>query len=229
MEQLQEALRLFRRRWWLIPLTALVAAVIILAVNLTQAPRYRTSARFLVVPAPLEDPGDLVDSTEALNRPAVATTYAEVFNSPTLQQHAAATTGAVGFNNYAFSTVVLPESSVLQLSVRGPDPAVAQDLANALGAEVIAYLQKFKSVYELHQLDPAPLVEDPYAPQTLRDTAIALILGAIVGAVLVVGFPYLFGLLSLPALDASEQEALEIDRGPYPSGDEPEPGRLPTS
>jgi len=200
MEQFEEAIRILRRRWQLIPLTAIVALLVVLAVDFMSTARYRTRARYLVAPVVFEDPGDLVDSTEALRNTTVTATFAEIFNSPTLQQEATASAQIAEPEAYEVNTVVLPETNVLQVTVTGPDPELAQGLANNLGQEVVEYLGQFTTIYQLHELDPAPLVEEPYAPQLLRDAVLALVLGAALGVVLALGLPFLLSLISLASL-----------------------------
>jgi capsular polysaccharide biosynthesis protein len=197
IDRLESALR---RRWWLyvVLVTALAAVAMVTVLNIAASPRYRTSARYLVMPAAMEDLSDAVDSVEALDDPVVPATYAEVFNSPTLQGQVMSRLGVADSTAYEFATVVLPETSVLQLTVTGPDPQVAQGLANGLGEVVLDYMAGLPRVYQMHALDAAPLVEEPFSPQPLRDAAIALVLGALVGAGLVLAYRYLAALAALP-------------------------------
>lgn len=215
MEQFEEAIRILRRRWQLIPLTAVVALLVVLAVDLLGAARYRTRARYLVAPVVFEDPGDLVDSTEALRNTTVTATFAEIFNSPTLRQQATASAQIAEPEAYEVNAVVLPETNVLQVTVTGPDPELAQRLANNLGQEVVEYLGQFTTIYQLHELDPAPLAEEPYTPQLLRDAVLAMVLGAALGVVLVLGLPFVLSLISLASLpEANQQLPVTVPRRP---------------
>jgi capsular polysaccharide biosynthesis protein len=213
MEQLQDALTTLRERWLLVLITVLVAVVAVIALSLLSGPQYRTSARFLITPAPLADPGDVVDSTATLDRPTVAATYAEIFNSPTLQQQAGQVVRVEDLEPYTFSAVVLPETSVVQVTVSGPDPDIAAQLANTLGNEVLGYLQSLTSIYELHLLDAAPVVTEPYAPQLLTNIVLALVLGLALGAVVALGAAQLSQLVALPPRDeeTKRQQATRYD------------------
>jgi capsular polysaccharide biosynthesis protein len=226
MEPTELALTGLRRRWWVVALTAIGALLVVLAIDLLATPQYRAEARFLIAPVKMEDPGDLVDSTVALDRPTLAATFAEVFSSPTLQRLAAnrATAGALSpedLEQYNFSAVVLPETSVLLLSVTGPDANLAASLANALGEEAVAYLQPFAAIYQVRELDRALAPDAPYSPQLLADLAVALAVGVAVGVVLALGLSYLSALARLP----------DSNRQPVPSAHSAPPttrGAAPT-
>lgn len=198
MEPLDHVMNNLRNRWPLVVLTAGAAVVTVLALNLIATPRYRTTARFLITPVALEDPADVVDSTDALDNSTLAADYAEVFNSPSLQRVAATGMGLEVFEDYEFSSVVLPDTSILQLSVTGPDAMLVARLANVLGEEVIAYMRPFATVYQLRSLDPAVVPESPYSPRLLLDLGVAFVVGTITGLALAIGLSYLPTLASLP-------------------------------
>ncbi len=203
MQPTNPPLTTLHRRWWLILLTTAGALLIVLAIDLLATPRYQAAARFLITPAAQEDPGDLVDSAIALDKPTLAATFAEVFSSPTLQRQAALRLSerpisAEELAQYTFSAVVLPETSVLLLTVAGPDAYLAARLANALGEEAAFYLQPFAAIYQLRALDPARPPLAPHTPRLLSDLAVALVIGAATGVALALGLPYLAALVRLP-------------------------------
>ncbi len=199
----KHAIKNLRNRWsfFILPVLAAGAAVLVVLVfTLTATPRYRATARFLISPVALEDLGDLVDSTEALDNATITTNYAEVFNSPSLQRLAASRLGIEALEDYEFSGVILPETSLVRLTVTGPDAVQVAALANVLGEEVMAYMEPFAQVYELRSLDPATVPESPYSPRMLPDLALALVAGAIAGLALVIGLTYIPALASLPGM-----------------------------
>jgi diguanylate cyclase (GGDEF)-like protein len=87
---------------------------------------------------------------------------------------------------YAIQAVVLPESSVMELTVTGPDARIVTDLANGIGYQSILFSRGINRVYELNFLDQAVQPEIPISPQPLRDAALSLVLGAMVGGVLAI-------------------------------------------
>jgi capsular polysaccharide biosynthesis protein len=198
MDPIEFAMQRLRERWWLALLTVAAALVVALALSLLAPEQYRSTARYLIAPIALADVGDLVDSTAALDEPTLSGTYAELFNSPNLQRQAALAAGVGDLDGYTFSTVVLPQTVVLQLTVTGPDPEQAARLANGLGDAVMAYLAPLASVYDLELLDSASPADEPYSPQLLNNLAVALVLGVVGGVVLVLGVSYLAALAGLP-------------------------------
>jgi capsular polysaccharide biosynthesis protein len=198
MEPFPQTVHAVLRRWWLVALVALVAAAVAIVASLLTPTRQQTTSRYLVTPAALPEIGDVVDSADALRDPTLVATYAEIFNSPTLQRQAANSLGVANLDDYEFMTVVLPETNVLQLSVAGPDPEVAMNLANTLGDQVGAYLEQFPTLYRLHLLDAAAAVDESTLARPVRNALVALVLGGVLGTLLALGLHYLALLASSP-------------------------------
>jgi len=134
------------------------------------------------------DASAVVDGLDTLDRPSIVATYAEVMNSRRILAEAL---GYLQLQNldikeYIIQAVVLPESSVMELSVTGPDAKVVSDLANGIGYQSILFTRGINRVYELNFLDQAAQPEIPISPQPLRDAGLSLVLGAIVGGVLAI-------------------------------------------
>jgi len=184
--------RMLQRGWWLILLAALVALSASLALSYIATPQYQATARFIITPGSLltsgGDASAVVDGLDTLDRPSIAATYAEVMNSRRILSEAL---GYIQLQNldvkdYLIQAVVLPESSVMELTVTGPDARVVTDLANGIGYQSILFTKGINRVYELNFLDQAAQPEIPISPQPLRDASLSLILGAIVGGVLAI-------------------------------------------
>lgn len=191
MEQLQLYFRMLKKGWWLIALAALAAFNIALLVAYNSKPMYRASARFIVSPGPSLLAGqdkEVVNSIEALDKRSIVSTYAEVLNSNSIYEATINNLGLdpVEFAEYTQSAVVLPDASVLELTVQGPDPEMVALLANEVGSQSIDYIEGLYLVYDINLLDPATPPTTPFSPQPARDAAVALILGAALGAVLAI-------------------------------------------
>jgi len=181
---------MLQRGWWIILLTAMVGLSASLALSYVAVPQYEASALYILSPSSsITSKNDVVDSLDTLDRPSIAATYAEILNSNRVFISACNLIGqdsAVISKNYTIQTVVLPESSVLALSVSGPDPQVVTSLANATGQEAISFSRSLNQAYELHILDNAILPEIPFSPQPVRDSAVGFVLGLAAGVVLAV-------------------------------------------
>jgi diguanylate cyclase (GGDEF)-like protein len=182
-------LEMFRRNWWMIVLAALVALNVSLVVSFFATPLYVSNARFIVSPNPIVLSGrDVISSMEALDKRSIISTYAEFLNSRRIYDE---TLAALGIDKmiaqeYDITTVVLPDTNVLELSVSGPDPAVAALLANSIGKQAIDTIRLLYTAYDISVLDPAIPASAPFSPQPARDASLALVLGLVGGAALAV-------------------------------------------
>lgn len=184
-------LQMLLRGWWIILLAALAALTASLLVSYMAVPQYEATARFIINPsAILTTSADVVRSLDTLDRPSVAATYVEVMNSQRILNDSLMALGVdpsePSLSDYKINAVVLPSSSVLQLTVMGPNPKVASQLANTIGNQSIAYVKRVNSVYTMEFLDTATPAAEPLTPQPLRDAGLALALGAVVGVFLAV-------------------------------------------
>lgn len=207
--ELRIYLKMLQRGWWIVALTGLIALFVALVVSFFSVPIYRTSARFVVSPNPSLVTGrDVVTSLEALDKRSIVSTYAEFLNSARIFDETLQELGIVQSDaaQYTHTTVVLPDANILELSVDGPNPQVTATIANSLGQRAISYIRSLYQVYDITFLDPASVPAVPIRPQPLRDGALALVLGVVIGAVLAI----LREQISIP-LDAYRQRQM-MDR-----------------
>jgi len=182
--------RMLQRNWWLILLTAMVALIVSLLLSYAAIPQYQSTARFVISPSPsLTSGGDVVRSLDTLDRRSVGATYAEIMNSTRVFDDASKfikIDPSVLSKNYKIQAVVLPDSSVLELSVFGPDSGIAADLANSVGYQTINFTRSLNLVYDLNFLDTAVPTNDPISPVPVRDGLVSMVLGIAVGAILAI-------------------------------------------
>lgn len=182
-------LRMILRGWWLILLTTLAALNIALVIAYLATPLYRASAKFVVSPSPsLSREGDVVSSLDTLDKRSIISTYAEVLNSQRIYSQTIESLELTpdSVSGYVGSVVVLPDAAVLELSFDGPDPRVATLLVNSVGSQAIEYSKSLNQVYDLSFLDPAIVPTEPYTPQPVRDSALAVVLGIAIGSALAI-------------------------------------------
>lgn len=182
--------RMLQKNWWLILLTAMTALTVSLAISYAAAPQYRSIARFIIIPSStLTSGADVVRSLDTLDRRSVVATYAEVMNSSRILDGSADFLGLNAseiIKDYSIQAVDLPDSSVLELTVSGPNPSLAAQLANAIGLQSITFTRSLNLIYELNFLDTAIPAELPFSPEPLRDGIVALVLGTALGGFLAV-------------------------------------------
>ncbi len=181
--------QMLQRGWWVVLLTALLAVALSLGLSYLATPQYQATATFIITPgATLTVGRDVVNSLDTLDRRSIVATYAEVMNSQRIYGEALSSLKleASALEDYEMLAVVLPESSVVELDVTGPDPKMAAELANAVGYQAIKFLRGFNQVYDLNFLDTAIATEEPISPQPIRDAGLALLLGIAAGALIVI-------------------------------------------
>lgn len=181
---------MLQRNWWLILLTAMVALTVSLAISYIAIPQFSAVARFIIIPSSsLTSGADVVRSLDTLDRRSVVATYAEVMNSSRILENATnflKLDATAISKDYSIQAVDLPDSSVLELTVSGPNPQLAAELANTIGFQSITFTRSLNLIYELNFLDTAIPPELPFSPEPLRDGVVAVFLGLAAGAILAV-------------------------------------------
>ncbi len=180
--------RMLLKGWWIIAITTFVAINVSLIISLLATPMYRATSRLLVAPNPNTDLGDMVDSLATLDRRSIITTYAEVLDSLSMRNNVQKTLqlSPLQIEEYTQKTVVAPEANILEINVTGPNPMLAARWANLLSQQAIEYINNLDRLYQVTLLDAAVPPTDPISPQPLRDAALAMALGLLVGAVLAI-------------------------------------------
>lgn len=182
-------LKMLRRGWWIVALAALMAVNVALVASFLATPQYQSSTRFVISPnTNLVEGRDVINSLEALDKRSIISTYAEFLNSRRIHKETIAALNLSDeiFEEYTITTVVLPEANVIDLTVAGPDPVTAAQLANQIGQRTIDYISVLYGAYDISFLDPAVPADLPFSPQPLRDSALALMLGLVGGATLAI-------------------------------------------
>lgn len=207
--------QMIRKGWWIVLLTALVAVNVALVTNYFSTPIYRATSNYLVSPNPQQLPAtDMVYSLDALGNRSTVVTYSELLRnemviSETIKQLNLDPKELV--KDYKISSLVLTETTIIELSVEGPDPKLCALLVNTLGQNGVSYIQRFYKVYEINLIKPATVPQYPYLPKPLRDVSLAFILGIIAGAVLAI----LSEQIRIPLETLRQQRLLDSLSGVY--------------
>ncbi len=147
----------------------------------SQTPIYESTANFVVNPTLLvSETGDVLYSLDTLaSRTTLATTYANILGSRTTMKDAVAlmNISPAMTKDYTLSTVVLPDSNVIQLTVRGSSPDLAADLANAVGKMGEQRVKNLQEIYELRLVDTAIPDYEPVSPNHPVDITLSVMVG----------------------------------------------------
>ena len=209
--QIQIYIPLFKSGWWLVALSTLFAITLSLYLSYTATPVYQTSTKVIILPNPLMSrEADELKAQEILEERILAATHVERLISGT---HRRQTTPLLPLTDeqketlgkYEVSGVVLPQTSVIDLYVTGPDPDIARILANGLAEQgILIFQQHHGNLYRMEFLDPAGTPSSPISPTPSRDAPLAAFLGLAFGVALLLAYEQLRWFLSELAREQEE-------------------------
>jgi diguanylate cyclase (GGDEF)-like protein len=113
--------------------------------------------------------------------------------------------------DFSVDTRLLAGTNVLQVAVTGTDPALTQKFAEAIGQEMISYLQNLYEIYDLKPLDQPYLPRSPISP----NKTLNLILGTALGLVLGISLAFLTEYLQAPPIKGTSFDILDENTGVY--------------
>ncbi|MBI3164509.1 MAG: diguanylate cyclase [Anaerolineales bacterium] len=182
--------QMLKRGWWVVLLTALTAVVAALGASYIVTPQYKAVARFLLSPRNIlpSSPGLGLEGLDILGNQTVITTYMEVMRSNRVYRDALAELDRTPeeMEDYVYEIQVLPNSSVIELSVTGPNPELAAAFTNSIGNQAIRFTSLLSEYYRVDFLDEALPPVVPESPQPVRDSILAFGIGLLLGGVLAI-------------------------------------------
>lgn len=183
MMSIQDFWRILTRRWWVIALLTVLLSGGALLYAHRQQRIYQATATVFAHPSGVTSPGDYSSDVGLLTYGTLADTFAALAQSRTLLSQAA---HSVGVNRdlsrtYSVSANTIAQTTVLEISVDGPDPALAARLANSLAAQAAAATARYYHIFALSPLDRATVPRAPIRPQTSHDVLYGGLAGLIFG------------------------------------------------
>jgi len=189
--ELMGYVRVLRRRWWMIVICPIIAALAAGIVSLALPPVYEAQVVVLVRPAqPL---GSTDPTVAALTSDQISRTYASLMTQRPLLQSVSSELGlSIRPDDLAKEVTVTPETNttILNVAVKDTNPALARDLANRLTADLIAEVKGFQQQEtqvpnartgdNLIVVSPAILPDKPVSPNKTLNVAIAFAAGLLV-------------------------------------------------
>lgn len=204
---LRDILEVLRRRWWVIVLLALVAAAAAVGFSLLKTPMYQASISMLVG----QDQGVVSDNpADAPGLAQVTQTIAELAQTRTvasavIEEMDLSVTPEEFLANMTVEQTA--ETQVVQISYTDPDPERAANIANTTGevfSNQVSEVSSEANAVTAHVWEQAATPESPASPQPLRNGAVALVLGLMLG----VGLAFLLEQLDDSWRSPEEAEAI---------------------
>jgi capsular polysaccharide biosynthesis protein len=158
----------------------------------SQTPTYQSSATFLVRPRS-DDASEDARAFDALIRGVtINTTYASIARSQLIRDRAEDRMDPEArADDMSVSANVLTDTNIVSLNVKGPDSDHVFDLAKAISAEVVEYVNGLSDVYVLQPLDEPTRAENPIATNRTLTISVGVVLGLALGVGLALLIEYL--------------------------------------
>lgn len=188
--ELQEYLRVVRKRWLTIVVTTLIVVGLTAVVTALQTKHYTSSTQFFVS---VSGDGD----TTALQQGSTFTqqrvkSYAELLATPRALNPVVDELGdqtTTSDLSEQITVMTPPDTVILEVEVTDESPARAQKIANAIGTtfpEVVSEVEKPEgsqksSPIKVSLVEPATTSTTPASPQVPRNLAFGLALGVLLG------------------------------------------------
>jgi len=184
-ENRPDLLRSLRAGWWIAPvvLAGCLGSVAFLTAG-EETPVYEASATLAVVPdSTVRNQGQVLRSLELLERRTVVSTLSRIPTSGFMRGRAAGTLGTTpqALASYELESHVLPSTDLIRVTVRGPEPDVAERYANALAQGAQATAGRYYRVFGLRIVDRAEPPAGPVDGRERRSYAVAGIFGLLLG------------------------------------------------
>jgi diguanylate cyclase (GGDEF)-like protein len=213
--ELKTYLRVLIKQWWIVLPVFLITFAATTYLTLNQTPIYSSTATFVVAPSAIyEDARSSVAGLDTLSRRAeIASTYGEVASSHTVTQAALdkLELPPEQRRDLKIRGQLLSGTNILRITVEAPDPAIARDVADAVGAETIEYAKTLYEAFTLVPLDEANLSKRPIKPAKRLNIALGGIFGLFLGA----GLGFLADYLRTPLDSIISLSVLDSETGVY--------------
>lgn len=178
------AVEVLTRRWWIVALVTAMAMLSAWTYSQTVPPRYQATATVLAHPAAsVTRASDYTTDLSLLSYGSLEQTFVGLARSSKLRAEAAAAMGLRQTSAHEYSAVanVLPTSTVLEISVAGPDRDAVVPFANSLASAVSAATRSYFPIFTLTPLDPAVPPSIQIEPRTTQNVLVGGVAGLIAG------------------------------------------------
>ncbi|HYP21589.1 MAG TPA: Wzz/FepE/Etk N-terminal domain-containing protein [Chloroflexia bacterium] len=184
------------RYWWVVLLLTLAAGGSAAALVSIRTPSYTTHARVVARPSTtLTETREIVDMLGQMGTRQLSGTFAQAFTSAQVKAEARQEAGLSEADaaDYPLEANVLPDTTVIEISGKGPDPVVLAKYLNATVQATVSSTKELFRVMDLVPLEAAAVPAEPTSPQPMRDIPLGAGLGFGLGIMLALAIDYLRG------------------------------------
>lgn len=181
---LQELFSILRKSFWRILALTIVAALISFAVSsFLIKPTYQAGTQILVTPKKQEN--EVIDAQSVQSSVTLVNTYRVIIKSPAILEQVQKEVPNAPTNVAVLNNMVTVESEqnsqVINVSVQSTDAALASNMANSIAEVFSSDVQKLMSVDNVTVLSKSGIPTSPVSPNILLNTAIAAVVGFLLG------------------------------------------------
>lgn len=185
---LQELFSILRKSLWRIFALTIVAALISFAVStFLIKPTYQAGTQILVTPKKQEN--DVIDASQVQSSVTLVNTYRVIIKSPAILEKVQAEVQnapeSIGALNSMITVESEQNSQVINVSVQNTDAALASNVANSVAKVFSEDITELMNVDNVKVLSVSGIPTAPVSPNILLNTAIAAVIGFLLGVGLV--------------------------------------------
>jgi capsular polysaccharide biosynthesis protein len=171
-----------RRHSWLPLGGAVLGALLGVTLFALDPERYRASVIVAVAPASGIGVTDLLRSIDGLDRRTMVATVAELAVTAPIRKSAGVDEATEG--DYRIEARVIPNTSLVRVTVEGSDPARAWEIANQVPPALNAQTRKLFQVYDVLTVEESQLTPGGGTAVMAHSGAAGLVAGLLLGALL---------------------------------------------
>lgn len=181
---LQELFSILRKSFWRILALTIVAALISFAVStFLIKPTYQADTQILVTPKKQES--DVIDAAQVQSSVTLVNTYRVIIKSPAIlekvQEEVTNSPNKISDLNKMITVESEQNSQVINVSVQSTDAALASNVANAVAKTFSKDIPDLMNVDNVKVLSVSGIPTSPVSPNILLNTAIAGVVGFLLG------------------------------------------------
>ncbi|OAN14360.1 YveK family protein [Exiguobacterium undae] len=181
---LQELFSILRKSLWRILALTIVAALISFAVStFLIKPTYQAGTQILVTPKKQEN--DVIDAAQVQSSVTLVNTYRVIIKSPAILEKVQAEVENAPDSISALNNMITVESEqnsqVINVSVQNTDAALASNVANSVAKVFSEDITELMNVDNVKVLSVSGIPTAPVSPNILLNTAIAAVVGFLLG------------------------------------------------
>ncbi len=191
--ELKIYLQILLKKWWIVIPMFLATLISGMVLTSRKTPVYSATSTLVVAPSPsFEDARTIASVLDILGRrPEIATTYSEIAISEFIKRRALNDLSLQDGSDYSVQSKLRGGTNVLVFTVKGPNPTITRNLANAVAEQTMTYVQELSGPFVLLFLDEALLPAEPISPKVSLNLALSGVFGLVMGIALAFFSAYL--------------------------------------